>query len=58
MDVIREKLEDLRNRYGFREPDRGNLEDPEIVWRTEKPDYTKANYQFLKGKTQNHAAGK
>ena len=22
-----------------------------------KPDYTAANYQFLKGKTQNHSAG-
>ena len=57
-DLIREKLEDLKSRYGFREPDRGNLDDPEIDWRMGKPDYTKANYQFLKGKTQNHAEGR
>ena len=57
-DLIREKLEDLKSRYGFREPDRGNLDDPEIHWRMGKPDYTKANYQFLKGKTQNHAEGR
>ena len=56
--LVREKLEDLKCRYGFREPDRGNLDDPEIVWRMGKPDYTKANYQFMKGKTQNHAEGR
>jgi len=57
LDVIRDKLEDLKTRYGFREPDRGDLDDPKIVWRMGKPDYTAANYQFLKGKTQNHPAG-
>ena len=56
-EVIQEKLEDLKVRYGFREPERGNLDDPDIVWRFGKPDYTKANYQFLKSKTQNHAEG-
>merc|ERR1712154_633102 len=57
LDVIRDKLEDLKTRYGFREPDRGDLDNPEIEWRSGKPNYTRANYQYMKGKTQNHAAG-
>ena len=57
VEIVREKVEDLKTRYGFREPDRGNFEDENIEWRHEKPDYTKANYQYLKGKTQNHAEG-
>ena len=44
-------------RYGLREPDRGNLDDPTILWREGKPDYTLANYTFLKGKSQNHDQG-
>ena len=58
VEEVRAKLDDLKVRYGFSEPDRGDLEDPDIVWRDSKPDYTKANYQFLKGKTQNHAEGR
>ena len=57
IDSVREKLEDLKGRYAFREPERGDLENPDIEWRIEKPDYTKANYQYLKGKTQNHEEG-
>ena len=57
VEAVREKLEDLKARYAFREPERGGMENPDIEWRIEKPNYTKANYQYLKGKTQNHAEG-
>ena len=57
VEAVRAKLEDLKARYAFREPERGDLENPDIKWRMEKPDYTKANYQYLKGKTKNHAEG-
>ena len=57
LESIQEKLDDLKTKFGFREPDRGDLDNPEIEWRVGKPDYTRANYQYLKGKTQNHAAG-
>ena len=57
-ESVREKLEDLKARYAFREPERGDMDNPDIEWRIEKPDYIKANYQYLKGKTQNHAEGK
>ena len=57
IELVQQKLADLKTKFGFREPDRGDLDNPEIEWREEKPDYTRANYQYLKGKTQNHSAG-
>lgn len=55
---VRAKLEELKTKYDFCEPDRGDLDNPNTVWRSGKPDYTKANYQYLCGKTQNHKPGK
>ena len=40
---FRADLERLMAKYGFKEPDRGNLDDPNINWREGKPDYTKVN---------------
>ena len=54
-------IEELKCRFGFREPDRGlDKEDVDhVIWRFGKmPDYTMANTTFLLGKTQNHKAGK
>ena len=94
-EYFRADLDRLIAKYGFKEPDRGNLDDEMIKWREGKPDYTKvtkcvschmttwwrtwcpswstrcsdalkssprtlfrqANFEFLTGKTQNHAAG-
>ena len=55
----REEVERIKNQYGFGEPDRGNLDDPEIAWRNleGKPDYTLANCTFFKEKLKNHAEG-
>ena len=50
-------LDQLKDKHDLREPNRGDLEDTSIEWRTGKPDYAKANLAFLKGKTQNHKAG-
>ena len=57
MATDRERLEQLKKIHGFREPDRGNLDDNSIEWRTGKPDYAKANLAFVLGKTQNHETG-
>ena len=38
---FRADLERLKAKYGFREPDRGDLDDELIKWREGKPDYTK-----------------
>jgi hypothetical protein len=54
-------VEELKCRFGFREPDRGlDKEDVDkVIWRFGKmPDYTIANRSFLLGKTHNHKAGK
>ena len=40
-DSFRAHLENLKKEYGFKEPDRGDLEDPDILWRSGKPDYSK-----------------
>ena len=58
MAGARERLEQLKEEYGFREPNRGDLDDPYIEWRTGKPDYELANLQYFLGKTQDHQAGK
>ena len=54
------KLEELKSKFGFREPDRGLDKDVEgVIWRCgHMPNYTEANISFLKGKSQNHKAGK
>ena len=57
IEEVRVKLEELKKKHGFVEPNRGDLDDPSIEWRYEKPDYARANYEYLKGKTQNHARG-
>ena len=38
---LREDLENLKRKYGFKEPDRGDLDDKNILWRSGKPDYAK-----------------
>jgi hypothetical protein len=56
-DEMKKELEKLKKEHHFTEPNRGNLDDPTIVWRYKKPDYTKANLEFFKGKTMNHQYG-
>jgi hypothetical protein len=48
-DEFLKKLTAIKQNYNLIEPDRGNLDDENIVWVHEKPNYTKANLQFLKG---------
>lgn len=36
------------------EPDRGDLDEPTVEWRSGKPDYTLANLAYLKGKSMSH----
>ena len=57
IEKLAEKTKQLQEKYGFEIPDRGDLDDPSIKWRTGKPDYTRANYEYLTGKTQNHKKG-
>ena len=36
--------------------ERGNLDDPAHKWLHGKPDYSVVNLEYLKGRTQSHAA--
>ena len=51
------ELNALKEKYGFDEPDRGNLDDTSIKWRHGKPVYIIANLAYLKGKSKNHPEG-
>jgi hypothetical protein len=53
---LQKELNEIITRYGFIEPNRGDLNDETIKWRHHKPDYTKANLEYFKGKTMNHKA--
>lgn len=58
IDNARIELENLKQQYELKEPDRGTtMNDDGIKWRTTAPDYTIANLAYMKGKTMNHAAG-
>ncbi|XP_047124500.1 uncharacterized protein LOC124807076 [Hydra vulgaris] len=54
---IENENQGLKENIAFLLPDRGNLDDPSIKWRSGKPDYTRANSEFFKGKTMNHPEG-
>jgi hypothetical protein len=47
-DEFLKKLTAIKQKYNLIEPDRGNFDVENIVWVHEKPNYTKANLQFLK----------
>mmetsp|Transcript_2355 Transcript_2355/g.5086 ORF Transcript_2355/g.5086 Transcript_2355/m.5086 type:complete len:380 (+) Transcript_2355:246-1385(+) len=55
--TARQLKEYLKKKYGFTTPDRGNIDDPSIIWKEGKPDYTIANLHYFLGKTKNHAPG-
>ena len=38
-------------------PVRSHMDDPGIAWRHGKPDYTKANKNYLQGKSRSHKPG-
>lgn len=50
-------LETLQTKHGFVLPDRGNLDDPFIMWKEGKPDYMIADLHYFLGKTKNHSPG-
>lgn len=53
----RKILETLQKEHGFVTPNRGNLDDPSIMWKEGKPDYTISDLHYLLGKSKNHKPG-
>jgi hypothetical protein len=54
IELARGELKRMLTLPGNYEPNRGDLDDPKITWRHEKPNYTIANLAFLKGKMMDH----
>ena len=50
-------LKKFVSEYNFTIPDRGNLDDPSIVWREGRPDYRRADLIYFQGKSKNHVLG-
>lgn len=57
LEHARKILESLQTKHGFVAPDRGNLNDPSIMWKEGKPDYTITDLHYFLGKTKNHTLG-
>jgi len=55
--VLRQELSSLCQKHGLELPDRGDTSDPEIRWRSGRPDFTRADLAFCRGRTSSHAAG-
>jgi hypothetical protein len=56
LDQVKAELEDLKERYGWKEPQRSFMDDPKTKWRFGgKPDYSLTNLQFLKQRSKIHA---
>ena len=58
LEQVRAELEDIKARYGLKEPDRAFMDDPDIKWRFGgKPDYSLTNLKFLKERSRMHPEG-
>ena len=58
LDEIKEELEEIKRQYGWKEPDRSFMDDPDIKWRFGgKPDYSLTNLKFLKERSKIHPEG-
>ncbi|CAE7580127.1 unnamed protein product [Symbiodinium natans] len=58
LEACREELEEIKAKYGLKEPERAHMDEEGIKWRYGgKPDYSLTNLLYLKGKTKNHPEG-
>jgi hypothetical protein len=58
LDEVKEELETLKATYGWKEPDRSFMDDPDTKWRFGgPPDYSLTNLKYLKERSKIHADG-
>lgn len=58
LDEIRKELEQMKVKFGLKEPERSFMDDPLTIWMFDGvPDYSLTNYFFLKERTKRHAEG-
>merc|ERR1712130_574071 len=56
LEAARQEIERIKLDQNVEEPDRGNLDDPDTPWMNGKPNYSIVNLEYLKNRSQNHAA--
>ena len=57
---MKSEIKAMQDKYGeekFLMPERQYMDEPDIEWRNGRPEFTRADYNFLKGKSQQHARG-
>ena len=47
----------MKEKFGLSEPDRRIINIEDKTWRKGAPDYSQLDYEYLRGKTQNHEKG-
>ena len=58
LDGIKAELEQIKEEYGYTEPDRSFMDNADIDWRFGgKPDYSLVNLQYLKERSKIHPEG-
>ena len=58
MDAVRKELEDIKAEYGYKEPVRSFMDDPNTKWIFGgPPDYSLTNLFYLKQRTKQHTEG-
>jgi len=58
LDDVKAELEELKEKYGWKEPERSFMDDNETKWRFgDVPDYSLTNLKFLKERSKIHPEG-
>lgn len=58
LDAVKVELEEIKEKYDWKEPERSFMDDPDIKWRFGgKPDYSLTNLKFLKERSKIHPEG-
>jgi hypothetical protein len=58
LDTVKEDLAKIKAEFGLKEPKRAFMDEPNTEWRFGgPPDYSLANYMYLKGRTICHPEG-
>lgn len=55
LDAVKKELEIIKKEFGYKEPNRSFMDEPDTVWRFGgKPDYSLTNLLYLKQRTTQH----
>lgn len=58
LDAVKEELEAIKYQFGWKEPDRSFMDDPDTKWRFGgAPDYSLTNLRYLKERSKIHPEG-